>query len=423
MRRVGVWLLLACLLAAGPAQGGEPEFFLGGHARAQGIWSQVPADSYLRPVGVGDYQDGQGQVRLKGEARVGSQGLFQVHYELNAQGGDTWRRGRRLGNIAFGDPAGRVLDDDRRLFNLTGIIEDQPGYLIYHRLDRLLFSWRPSWGSLTLGRQALTWGHGLVFNPMDLCNPFAPSDFLRDYKVGDDMALLSAPLPGGAELQLLAVPRRDPLSAEVDSEFSSLAGKLHFTMGGVELDLMAARHFRDLVAGAGAVGYVGQAAWRLDAVLTRLTGDGQEASLVSLVANLDYSWVWAGYNFYGLAEFYYNGLGSGDYARAWQEPALAQRLERGEVFTLGRTYLALSMQWELHPLVNLHGNLICNLADPSGLFQPRLVWDASQNTQIMLGANLYFGAPGSEYGGFALERGGLDLEPAPSLYLLATWFF
>ena len=40
----------------------------------------------------------------------------------------------------------------------------------------------PRWGVVCVGRQAVTWGNGLIFNPMDLFNPFSPVDIERDYK-------------------------------------------------------------------------------------------------------------------------------------------------------------------------------------------------------------------------------------------------
>ena len=79
---------------------------------------------------------------------------------------------------------------------------------MFHRLDRLSLTFTPSWGLVRIGRQAVTWGNGLVFNPMDLFNPFAPTAVQRDYKIGEDMAYAQVPI-GMAETQLLYLPRRD----------------------------------------------------------------------------------------------------------------------------------------------------------------------------------------------------------------------
>ena len=40
---------------------------------------------------------------------------------------------------------------------------------------------------MRFGRQAITWGNGLVFNAMDIFNPFDPAAVDKEYKTGDDM--------------------------------------------------------------------------------------------------------------------------------------------------------------------------------------------------------------------------------------------
>ena len=62
---------------------------------------------------------------------------------------------------------------------------------------------------MIVGRQAVTWGNGLMFNPMDLFNPFAPSNTVRDYKMGDDLVSVRFNGEGGKELNLLYIPRRN----------------------------------------------------------------------------------------------------------------------------------------------------------------------------------------------------------------------
>ena len=69
--------------------------------------------------------------------------------------------------------------------------------------------------------------------------------------------------------------------------------------------------------------------------------------------------------------------------------------------------MSATVQVELHPLVQFYLTTINNINDPSGILQPRAVWDMSQNLQMTLGANLYYGAPDTEFGGVAIP--GTDL--------------
>lgn len=402
----------------------------GGHARAIGTVTWVDGDCIYAGIDDGPYMDGQAEWRLKNRLGLGSRWTIETHYELVASGGDTRRTSQALLADLPGSPVSTLLvnqpvNDDRRLLDLTHVLTETDDYLIYHRLDRLNLTWTPDWGTLRLGRQALTWGDGLVFNPMDLFNPFAPTTVQRDYKTGDDMALLQMPV-AESEIQMLYLPRRDPQAGDLEDDASSYAMKYHAFAGSMEMDAMAARHYDDWVAGLGASGYLSEAAWRINTVYTRLTGERPQHDYFQIVANLDYAWMWGGRNVYGFVEFYYNGLGAtGEYADTLANDDLMDRLARGEQFTLGRYYLAGQVQVELHPLVQLYTTAIINLTDPSGILQPQVQWDMLSDLQLIVGAQWHWGAGGSEFGGFAISADGTAIDTAPSdqVYVWLTYYF
>ncbi len=396
---------------------------LGGHVRGRGSVSWEDHESIYRTVETGPYFNGSGEFRLKNGVFFEHWGYFETHYEAVLSGGDVWRTQKSLEQLyptQFKVVAGPP-DDDLRVMDLTSVIDEDDDYILYHRLDRLSLTLQPEWGTVRIGRQVLTWGNGLLFNPMDLFNPFAPTDVERDYKVGDDMVTTQFGANRIGDLQFLYVPRRDPVDRDVAWDASSVAGKWHCSVGTTEFDLMGARHCRDYVAGLGSTGYIGDAAWRADATWTVLNGD--EDDFLSVVANIDYSWMWWEKNLYGLIEFYYNGLGSDAYSEAYVDPDIGERLERGELFTLGRAYLAGEIQVELHPLFNAYLTVINNLGDPSGILQPRAIWDMTQNVQVTFGGNIYYGAPGTEYGGFEIPDTDLLIEPQDSAFLWLSYFF
>jgi hypothetical protein len=315
---------------------------------------------------------------------------------------------------------GGILEDDRRFMDLTGTIDEGEAYVVYHRLDRLALRLVPEWGTVRVGRQAVTWGNGLLFNPMDLFNPFSPADIERDYKVGDDMVSTQFSVAKGGELQFLYIPRRSLVSGEVEWEQSSLAGKLHFSRDTTEFDIMAAGHYGDAVIGLGSAGYLKDAAWRLDGTWTDLDNDD---GYLSVVANIDYSWIWLGRNWYGFVEIFFNGLSHNRYPEAYRDSEIASRIERGELFTLGRTYLSGHVRVELAPLFNLYVTVIENLADPSGTVQPRAVWDMAEDMQVTFGAALYHGRKGTEFGGVTIPGAGLMDKPSNKAFLWISYFF
>jgi hypothetical protein len=400
----------------------------GGHLKTRGAASWYDGQTVYGAVGSSpSYVDGSVEGRLKNQLFFNNWGQFETHYEVILYGGDTREKNHELeqlfpnfDNILF---IREPVTDVRRFFDLTAVISEGDDYILYQRLDRLALTLLPKWGLVRIGRQAVTWGNGFLFNPMDLFNPFAPTDVDRDYKLGDDLLAVQLLLPGDSDAQFLLVPRRDPISGEVEKDQSSLTGKLHFIRRGLEFDIMAARHYGDDIIGFGSSGYLGPAAWRMDATYTFLDEKSPSDDYLSLIVNMDYSWVWQRKNFYGFVEFFFNGLGEDNYSDALTNPDILERLARGELFTLGRTYLSAMIQMEVHPLVNLFLTAINNIADPSGILQPRAVWDIITNLQLNFGGNISFGDNNTEYGGFQIPGTPFISKAPNSVYLWLTYYF
>ena len=400
----------------------------GGHLRVFGDASWPEEKSFLKLVGPDTYINGAVDFRLKNKTYLSTWGYVEVHYENILSGGDFRQAFTNMERLFPGFDEFNLLlrppiNDDRRLMDLTKTISRGENYIWYHRLDRLSLTLQPAWGTVSVGRQALTWGNGLIFNPMDLFNPFQPTDIIRDYKVGDDMVIAQIPVENFGDVQFVYVARRNPINEDLEYDQATLTGKLHVAVGDTEFDVMAAKNYGDTVAGLGSRGYFKNAAWRLDATYTFLDDTVRRNGFLSLVANMDYSWVWKGKNCHGLVEFYFNGLGDNDYAEALSDPDILARLIRGELFVLGRTYLSGEIQVELHPLLNLFLTVINNMADPSGILQPRAVWDATESIQITAGANISYGETGSEYGGFKLLNSNYYAIPSDSVLLWMSYFF
>jgi hypothetical protein len=52
---------------------------------------------------------------------------------------------------------------------------------------------------------------------------------------------------------------------------------------------------------------------------------------------------------------------------------------------------------ELHPLFKIFFTGINNMHDPSGILQPRAVWSMSQNLEMKIGANIFYGDNGDRW--------------------------
>ncbi|SHK05451.1 hypothetical protein SAMN02745216_02786 [Desulfatibacillum alkenivorans DSM 16219] len=429
MRLTRTLCIICCLLwiAALPCQSASPdvEAKWGGHLRAQGSSSWYGKPHVLEYVGdTGPLADGGFDGRLNGSLFAGEHLTLEAQYQAAFTGGESRRQ---IWRLAQGFPTAQSLaagapSDEHRLFSLTGVLEENEDCLLYHRLDRLSATYAGDRMTVRAGRQALTWGNGLIFNPMDLLNPFSPSDVVRDYKTGDDMLVLQGWAGPFSDLQLAYVPRKNVCTGDVSGSESSIAGKAKFSAFGSDWDVMAARHYKDAVAGFGMVRYVLNAAWRMDFTITALGGDFSDSDF-SAVTNLDYSWIWGGHNFYGLCELYYNGFGRNDPWDSLMDPDLLIRLDRGEIYTLGRWYASGQLQFEAHPLVNLFLSTIINLDDGSLLIQPRISWDALSSFNILVGTDIPAGSGNTEFGGLDEPFTGKSMGSPVKAYLLGTWYF
>lgn len=399
-RRELVALVVAAALA-GVAPASADPWQLGGHVKYQYTRIDYRSEDLGALFGDDPANDNSFDLRLKAERRAGPW-EFAAHYELLALSGDSLAARRALEAAGF-PPRGPVsgLPDDRtRLFDLTDQLVDTERTVAVQRLDRLSVGYTSARVSVRFGRQAVSWGNGLVFQLLDFVNPFSPFAIDKDYKTGEDL-LFAQWLPVVTdELQGIIVPRRDPDTHDVESAESTYAAKYRRRFETFGLELLAARHYDESLAGASLVRSIGGAVGRLDA---SLTDSGTEGTVLSAVANLDYSWTWWGRNFYGYAEYFRSGFGESDPANyAMPNPGLAARLARGELYTLARDYLALGGRVELTPLVNLFVSAVRNLNDASHVLQLRGAYDWRQDVQLMAGVNLPFGARGDEYGGIAV---------------------
>lgn len=411
--------LLAVLLPVLCARAEIPGF-AGGHAKLQATATLYPDGSLWRDaLGASDLDRGA-ELRLRWQQRAGGWEAAADYQLLTRHRQSAALAPALAGTGSSGQPA--LPDDDRRWWDLTHEIDSSEDSLTLQRLDRLHVGYSNERVVLRLGRQAVSWGNGLLFNPVDVFNPFDPTAIDTEYKTGDDMLYGQYLLPSGSDWQLVRVQRRDD-RGQVSSAASSTALKFHGFGAEREYDLMLARHFDAVLVAAGASSNLGEAVLRGDL----LFADTAAGWVGSAVVNAAWSWTWGGRNMSGVLEYFFNGHGlrEADYSvdTLVREEALRERLQRGELFTLGRHYLGASLLVEMTPLVQLTPSLFANLGDGSALAQLALRWDLHQDWQVLGALNLPLGPAGTEYGGLRVEAEGADLATGPALFAQLAWYF
>ena len=420
--RLAIAVITGCALASvGVTSAGDTTFDLGGRVSPQIAIGTYPENSAFRDI------FGSSSVDSAFDARVifGAQRdrwSFDVDYQLVGVYADRLEFSRDL------PPELRILfphlpTDRTRLFDLTHVFTDSGKTAVYQRLDRLAVRYSSDQLVMKFGRQAITWGNGLIYNVMDIFNPFDPAAVDKEFKTGDDMLYGQFLQSNGNDVQGVMVFRRDPFTGDVEADQGSLALKYHH-MGSIsEFDALVAQHYGDTLVGAGVNYSIGGAVWRGDLVVTFTDND----TIPSLVTSLSQSWIWGGKNVSGVAEYFYNGFGQSDGCYSFdclaENPDLLERLARGEIFTLGRHYIALNAMIEITPLFLLTPNVFVNVADPSALVQVIFQNDLRENLLLWSAINVPIGSDGTEFGGADTGVPDLYLSSGPSVSVQLVWYW
>lgn len=349
--------------------------------------------------GIPQLEDGISDInraRLMLESEVVDDWEVSVHYEHIAEINPV------LGGQAFFEGSDRP-----GLGALSWSIDSTDDLNWRHEIDRLQVHGQLGWADVTVGRQAIGWGVGLLWDPLDLLTGFSPVQIDREYRLGIDAARLLVPIGAFTEVDLVYAAYGTPFDEQV------AAGRWNTTFAEQQLDIgvVVGKYFEDVVIGALAVGEIAGFGVHSSLNLTHHYGDdvGPE-DFARLVVGADRRFP---HDVIAVVEYYFNGWGASS-PSGYLSRLTSERLQRGELYNVGRHYLGFALDWEAHPLVHLLGRGQCNLTDPSAQVGPALTVSLSDEAQLEAG--VYFSL-GSTLDGFALES---EFGPQPDLFYTAA---
>jgi len=390
--RTALWTGLLAAGALAAAAGGSVAQDVSGRIELTYGHVTTPATSLSALFGPTAYDQFSTNARLRWQHRWGDVSAT-FHYRLSVESGPGVSISRAIAATMPPPPPGNILNMERTYV-------DSGNHRTTGRVDRLWLGYTSPDVVLRVGRQALTWGAGMVFHPMDIVAPFSPGAQDTEFKPGTDMVYAQWLLPSGSDVELIAVPRRAVAGGPATAKASTFALRFEGEFGDLGTEVILARDHGDLTAGLGLSGPLGGATWNVEVVPTRLASG---ATRTSALANISNAVQIMDRNTLIFAEYFHNGFGMPAAATSLlaMPAALNDRLARGQVFSLKRNYLATGFNMDWSPLVTVGANAIVNLDDKSALAVAQVNWSLSDNSNLIFGARVPVGPRGTEFGGMA----------------------
>ena len=400
--------VLALTAGAANAQGLSAQFQLGG------VFDRAAPDSFDAALGFDNRQSYGGNLRLMWGGGNGPWNV-ELHSVLSFGTGDLLAYGAAIGAFLPAPPPAT-------LFDLTSTVYADGETLVVNTLDRLSLGYTGDNLVLRIGRQAVTWGGGTVFNPLDIVGAFAPNAINTSYKTGVDMVYGQYLLDSGADIQAIYVPRPAISGGPVDWDSSTVGLNGTAFIGNLDTSVILAQDRGDFLAGIGLSGPIGGAAWRVEYAGWWLENGDQTASYLVNITNTGSLF---GANVFYFAEYFRNGFGvdSGVAFDAMPVETL-DRLATGQIFNTGFDTLALGAQINLTPDITVSPNAILSLNDGSALIALQAAWVMGDNTDISFSYSQALGSNGSEFGGRETSAGsGVYLRPSTEFTIVLSRFF
>lgn len=384
-----------------------------GRLEGQDLAAFASDDSIDSALGLQDRNDIAGNLRLTWEPQWGEWSAG-VHYVVAADYGGNPRLQRLEQGLLPAPPS--------TWFNLTNTFEDHGNIVASQTIDRLYVGYAASDFVLRVGRQALTWGGGLVFRPMDLFDPFAPNATDTEFKPGTDMVYAQFLFGDGSDLQAIVVPRPAVKGAGPSMDASSFAAHFQTRVADLGTNFLLARDHGDWTLAAEVTGPLSGATWDIELVPTFLNSG---PTRLSALANISDAVTLLDRNATVFAEYFHNGFGvTGDTTFATLPPDLSDRLSRGQVFDTRQNYLAAGLTLECTPLLTLTPTAIADLDDGSVYLLASATWSLSNDLTLIAGAQAPLGRHGSEFGGIPVSPANpATVGPSPNLYIQVRRYF
>lgn len=344
--------------------------------------------------------------------------LLRLRLDLNVKHND-WmnseiayeQRARWVSEAAGFGATGRFLPAEAeapfRLTQLDWQLCEEPGdFVARHEVDRALVALHPEWGEVTIGRQAIGLGRGVLFGAVDVFNPFSPLEVDREWRRGVDAVR--------AEYRVSQTSSVEVIGAFAETwEKSALLGRFRGYVGNVDASLITGKRGQDFMLGVTTSAAVGDAEIHGELAIFDTPEPqpdsgwfGDDHLVGKAVAGGSYTFD-IGKGLTLLGEYHYCGFGVKDASDATarlMDPTFRERFLRGDMQVLGRHAMATQLSYPLTDALDGSFLVLQSPVDGSGVVSPSIRWDLAEDMSLIASAFIPWGdepAAGqldSEYG-------------------------
>ena len=404
MRRcLGILLVAFAVLA--PTTAGEaaqepeaelpPVFTVRTSVKATGLMSRAPhADLFSERT------TAQSMVRFRVEPEIRASGntTFNVAYEQRLH----------YASGASGIAAIGILPSATstpfRVQPLVWRVMDSGKGTWRHEIDRANGQVRVRRADLTIGRQAIGWGRGVMFTAVDLFAPFSPLEVDREWRSGVDAVRADVKLTERSSLDLVGA-----FGDTLDR--SAFAARVRGYAGTIDVEVVGGRRAEDLFGGVTSSAAVGDAEVHGEAAAFRVPSGVDHDVVWKVVIGGSYRFP-IGSGILAYAEYHYSGFGAAQpetIAVLLTTPSFLERFVRGDMQILSRHAIGLTGSYEASPEFTYSGQWLHNPGDGSGIVAPALTYTFNDAVSLLGTVYVPYGQPPdggllrSEYGAAPLS--------------------
>lgn len=369
--------------------------------------SHAPDDPVLFPER--DSAASLWRLRLEPELRASPAVLIAAAYEQRLRVASTPQGLAGLGVLPPEVPA------PYRIRQLDWSLAATGAYSWRQEIDRGFVALALPHVDVTVGRQAIGWGRGVLFGAVDLFAPFTPLEADREWRRGVDAIKVDVKLAERISFEAVGAFGQPFQPALLDN--SVLAGRLRGYAGKVDLELVGGWRAADVFGGMTSSAALGDAEAHGELAVfgapEPLPAGGQIGDRVAIkgVAGGSYRFP-LGKGLVTFLEYHYSGFGAPraeDILPLFANPEFQRRYLQGDTQILGRHAIALLANYEFSPELTVSGVWLQSPVDASGVAAPSATLTVGDRLSILATLYVPYGSPPvggmltSEYGAAALS--------------------